>query len=130
MFDIEGKKTSYDIKWNNISLFENSNKDKLNLFIEYSLQDSICLLSTIIKARDIYWNSYSIDITNTVLLRSAAPSLSMLIYRRNFQHCDIPILNRELDNKIRPSYFGGSSDYYNFYGKNIKYYDVNSLYPP
>ena len=34
-----------------------------------------------------------------------------------------------MDNKIRPAYLGGSSDYFYFYGENLKYYDINSLYP-
>ena len=52
-----------------------------------------------------------------------------MIYRYKFQKLDIPILKRNLDSIIRESYFGGSSDYYKFHGINLKYYDVNSLYP-
>ena len=30
---------------------------------------------------------------------------------------------------IRDSYYGGAMDYYKAYGENLRYYDVNSLYP-
>ena len=30
---------------------------------------------------------------------------------------------------VRKSYFGGATDYYRGHGYNLKYYDVNSLYP-
>lgn len=46
-----------------------------------------------------------------------------------FLNMSIPILKWDLDNLIRASYFGGSSDYFHFHGKNLKYYDINSLYP-
>ena len=65
------------------------------------------------------------DITKVV----STPSLSLLIYRHKFQELEIPILKRNLDNVIRESYFGGSSDYYKLHGINLKYYDINSLYP-
>ena len=39
------------------------------------------------------------------------------------------MLFRNIDSKIRPSYFGRSSDFFYFHGENLKYYDVNSLYP-
>jgi hypothetical protein len=42
---------------------------------------------------------------------------------------DIPILTNKLDDIIRLSYIGGSTDYYYKYGENLKHYDVNSLYP-
>ena len=41
----------------------------------------------------------------------------------------IPILQHNKDIFIRDSYYGGATDYYQAYGENIKYYDVNSLYP-
>lgn len=97
----------------------------LNEFIEYSKQDSLALLKALLTAREIYHKEYEVDITKVV----SASSLSLLIFRTKFLQVPIPILKRELDTKIRSSYFGGSSDYYKLHGKNLKYYDVNSLYP-
>lgn len=123
IFGVEGKKGSYNSNWNNITLFDD--EVELSKFIEYSLQDSISLLNAIIKARNVYLEIYQVDITRVV----STPSLSLLIYRKKFQPVNIPILKRKLDNQIRDSYFGGSSDYYKLHGTNLKYYDVNSLYP-
>ena len=42
---------------------------------------------------------------------------------------DIPILRKTDDTFIRQAYFGGATDYYKAYGKDLHYYDVNSLFP-
>jgi hypothetical protein len=123
IFGVEGKLGDYNSNWNNISLFNNI--DLLNQFIEYAKQDSISLLNALINARKIYLTKYNVDILKAV----STPSLSLLIYRHKFQKMSIPIFKRKLDNVIRDSYFGGSSDYYKLRGTNLKYYDVNSLYP-
>jgi len=44
-----------------LSLFEN--KDLLNQFIQYSQQDSICLLKALTKAQNIYLAEHKVDIT-------------------------------------------------------------------
>ena len=41
----------------------------------------------------------------------------------------IVVLTQYQDKIIRPSYFGGATDYYKQFGTNLHYYDVNSLYP-
>lgn len=123
MYNIPGKFSKYRDSWNNISLF--SNEAGLNEFMEYSKQDSICLLEALLRAKQIYIDKYDVNITKAV----STPSLSLLIFRRVFQQLSIPILKWDLDNIIRSSYFGGSSDFFQFHGKNIKYYDINSLYP-
>jgi hypothetical protein len=56
-------------------------------------------------------------------------TLSLKIFRTNFQKEIIPVLSQGEDAFIRPSYFGGATDYYKAYGKNLHYYDVTSLYP-
>lgn len=132
MYNVPGKFTKYKPEWNNISLLQapqplqgRGGETELKVFLEYSMQDSICLLEALLKAQEIYLSEYEINITKAV----STPSLSLLIFRKKFLNHSIPILKRELDNKIRPAYFGGSSDYFYFYGENLKYYDINSLYP-
>ena len=42
----------------------------------------------------------------------------------------IPLINQStLFNFIYQGYFGGCTEVYIPYGENLKYYDVNSLYP-
>lgn len=76
-------------------------------------------------AQTIYSNEHNVDIT-TILSTS---TLSLKIFRQNFLKTDIPILKDSEDSFIRKGYFGGATDYYKAYGKNLHYYDVNSLYP-
>lgn len=122
-FNVNGKISDYNNNWNQITLFENS--EMLEKFKEYALNDSECLLRALNNARKMFLENYHTDITKTV----SAPSLALLIYRHKYQNFDIPILKRIIDNLTRPSYFGGSSDYYKHSGENLRYYDVNSLYP-
>ena len=123
LFKVEGKLHSYNSLFNKISLFEN--KELLNQFVEYSTQDSICLLKALIKAQDLYIEEHRVDIA-TIWSTS---TLSLKIFRQKFLSEYIPMLNNKLDNIIRLGYIGGSTDYYYKYGENLKHYDVNSLYP-
>nr|YP_009715293.1 hypothetical protein [Russula subnigricans]QGK88099.1 hypothetical protein [Russula subnigricans] len=123
LFGVDGKLHVYNPLFNKISLFENN--ILLNQFIQYSKQDSISLLNALTKAQDIYIKEHKVDIA-TIWSTS---TLSLKIFRQNFLDINIPILTNELDNIIRLSYIGGSTDYYYKYGENLKHYDVNSLYP-
>ena len=122
-FEVEGKISSYNPKFNNISLFKDENL--LNQFIKYSQQDSICLLKALIKAQNIYLQEHQVDIA-TIWSTS---TLSFKIFRQKFLDINIPTLTKKLDNIIRLAYIGGSTDYFFKYGENLKHYDVNSLYP-
>jgi DNA polymerase type B, organellar and viral len=123
LFKVEGKLHHYNPLFNKISLFKN--KILLNQFIEYARQDSISLLTALIKAQDIYINEHKVDIA-TIWSTS---TLSLKIFRQKFLESNIPILSNKLDSIIRLAYIGGSTDYFYKYGENLKHYDVNSLYP-
>lgn len=123
LFGVKGKLHPYNPLFNKITLFEN--KILLNQFIEYSKQDSISLLKTLLKAQKIYINEHNVDIASIW----STSTLSLKIFRQKFLDIDIPILSNKLDDIIRLSYIGGSTDYYYKYGENLKHYDVNSLYP-
>lgn len=123
LFGVEGKTHSYNPLFNKLTLFEN--KILLSEFIKYSKQDSISLLKALLKAQNIYINEHEVDITSIW----SASTLSFKIFRQKFLDVDIPILSNKLDDIIRLSYIGGSTDYFYKYGENLKHYDVNSLYP-
>lgn len=97
----------------------------LNKFIEYSLQDSKALFNALDRAQTIYSTTHSVDITSIL----STSTLSLKIFRQNFLDVEIPILKRSVDSFVRKGYFGGATDYYRAHGKNLHYYDVNSLYP-
>ncbi|KAF6172809.1 hypothetical protein GIB67_034661 [Kingdonia uniflora] len=99
-----------------------------NQLLNYTKQD-ICLLAGVVyKAQEIYWTKYGIDITLCLTLSS----LAMKIYRSRYykdKEFLIHIPNRNEDKFFRTAYYGGHPNMYKPYGKNIYYYDVNSLYP-
>ncbi len=123
IFEVEGKLYHYNPKFNKISLFEN--QELLNQFVEYSRQDSICLLKALNKAQNIYINEHQVDLASIW----STSTLSFKIFRQNFLDINIPTLTKKLDGIIRLAYLGGSTDYFFKYGENLKHYDVNSLYP-
>ena len=124
VFEVQGKISKYSIEYNNLNIFY-GNRTLLNEFINYAKQDSVCLFNALTIAQQQYLNNYSVDIINIV----STSSLSLRIFRSHFLKVNIPILNHNVDEFVRPSYFGGATDYYKAYGTNLKYYDVNSLYP-
>jgi len=121
ILSVAGKTSVYNPKFHKITLFKN--KQLLQKFKEYSLQDSIALFDCIYKLQEMYLMDYRVDIT-TILSTS---TLSMKIFRSKFLNVDIPVLKRLDDTFIRKAYFGGATDYYKLKAENLYYYDVNSL---
>ena len=123
MFNVKGKTSEYNPKWNDITFMKDC--EALNELFAYSKQDSISLLEAVLNARSLYNEKYGVDNSKVVSL----PSLSLLIFRTKFLEKPIQILNKSIDNIVRPTYYGGSTDVYIKHAKHVKYYDVNSLYP-
>ena len=96
--------------------------------LEYMKQDIYLLGGVMLKAQEIYWTQYSVDIVTKLTLSS----LALTIFRTNYydqNNWPIHIPNRNEDTFIRRGYYGGHADTYKPYGENLYYYDVNSLYP-
>lgn len=136
-FLVKGKLSDYNLEFNDISIFLPGNlcpqlllgkgkgEDKLKIFLEYSLQDTYSLFMALLEAQHIYFNQYQVDITDSY----STSTLSLEILRSNFLKIKIPIMSQSEDSFIRRSYYGGATDIYKGYGKDLHYYDVNSLYP-
>ncbi|KAL3537038.1 hypothetical protein ACH5RR_000404 [Cinchona calisaya] len=97
-------------------------------FINYLRQDILILGGVMLKAQEINWSKYQIDIEDVMTVSA----LSLKIFRKkyfddNTFHINIPTRNQ--DTFIRRGYYGGHVDVYKPYGENLYYYDVNSLYP-
>lgn len=96
--------------------------------LDYMKQDIRLLGGVMMKAQEIYWTQYKVDIQNCLTLSA----LAMSIYRMSYYDPNswpIHIPNRNEDTFIRRGYYGGHTDTYKPYGENLYYYDVNSLYP-
>jgi len=124
VFKVKGKFSKYNPEFNKLSILKPGNPLHKQ-FIEYAIQDSVSLLNTMSKAQTIYFKKHHVDICSIV----STASLSLKIFRTKYLDFNIPVLNNHLDKFIRYSYYGGATDYYKGYGKDLYYYDVNSLYP-
>jgi len=96
--------------------------------ISYMKQDILLLGGVMLKAQDIYWKLYNIDIVTKLTLSS----LALAIFRTKYYDSDnwpTHIPTRNEDTFIRRGYYGGHADVYIPKGENLYYYDVNSLYP-
>ncbi|MGO1421719.1 MAG: DNA polymerase [Staphylococcus equorum] len=123
MFDVDIQKGFLDHEKVNKSLIYT--EDFKIQAEEYLNRDLISLLSVIAKANESLLDQYYIDLSKCL----SASSMAMKIYRTNFMKTSIPILPPHIDKAVRTSYRGGATEVYRCYGKNLYYYDVNSLYP-
>lgn len=97
-------------------------------YTEYMRQDIRLLGGILLKAQQIYSDQFEVDIVSSMTLSS----LSLKIFRTRFYndiHSRIYIPNTNEDTFIRRGYYGGHTDVYKPYGKDLYYYDINSLYP-
>ncbi|KAM7460644.1 hypothetical protein LguiB_036035 [Lonicera macranthoides] len=91
-------------------------------------QDIRLLGGVMLKAQDLYYNQYKIDIENVLTVSSLAMRIfRMWYYDHNKWSIHIPSVNE--DKFIRHGYYGGRSECFIPYGNDLYYYDVNSLYP-
>ena len=96
--------------------------------LKYMEQDIRLLGGVMQNAQRLYWTPYKVDIVS-VLTCSA---MALKIFRKVFyddQKFPIHIPNRNEDTFIRRGYYGGHTDAYKQFGRNLFHYDVNSLYP-
>ena len=94
--------------------------------MKYCNLDCIILHQILINFKKIVYDFWSINIEDC----PTASSLSTAIYSKHYLESNtIPITNNKVYDFIKDSYTGGSTDMFIPYGKNIKCYDVNSLYP-
>lgn len=96
--------------------------------LDYMKQDILLLGGVMQKAQEIYWKLYKIDIESKMTISSLAISIFRLKYY-DVSNFPIHIPNKNEDTFIRRAYYGGHTDTYKPYGKDLYYYDVNSLYP-
>jgi hypothetical protein len=123
VYNVEGKLSDYNIEFNKLDILDKP--EQLSLLRLYSVQDSKCLYDALKKAQEIYFNNYSVDISKVL----STASLSKKIFRTHFMDNPIPSLNGMTDAFVREGYFGGGTDVYHLHGRDLYYYDVNSLYP-
>lgn len=96
--DEAGKLSPYNPEFNDLSLF--NKPDLLEIFIKYSIQDSVCLYDALEYAQRIYILDHGVDITSIV----STSTLSLKIFRTNYLDVNIPTLKGNVENFIRKGY--------------------------
>ncbi|KAL5821138.1 hypothetical protein ACOSQ3_023020 [Xanthoceras sorbifolium] len=96
--------------------------------LDYMKQDILLLEGVMQKAQEIYWKLFKVDIESKITLSSLALSIFRMKHYDS-SNWPIHIPNKNEDSFIRRGYYGGHTDVYIPYGRNLYYYDVNSLYP-
>jgi hypothetical protein len=94
--------------------------------LKYLDMDLISLYNVIDKFKYQVYVNYKTHITKSLTLSG----LAMQIFLKEYYAYNIPLINKSsLYNDIKKSYYGGITEVYIPYGKDLYYYDVNSLYP-
>lgn len=94
--------------------------------IKYCENDVISLYLIIKEFQKRIFRLFEADINKYPTLSSLAFAIYRMKYLKNYK---IPNITGELYRNIKKSYTGGSVDVYKPIGKNLRRYDVNSLYP-
>jgi DNA polymerase elongation subunit (family B) len=119
-----GKKIEFDFNtFNQSNISDPKVRDEL---LSYNLSDCVLLYNVISKFATLIYELFQIDIHKYPTLTS----ISFAIYLKCFMAKEnISITSLDMYNKIKSGYIGGAVDVYRTKGKNVFYYDVNSLYP-
>jgi len=119
-FNVEHKKGDFDhskINW--------KNWEKLRPeWSPYLKDDCRGLLESLEAFEQYIIKNFSVNLNKNITLAQ----MCMNIFRTNYLKYPIPCY-RAIEDDIRASYFGGRTEIFKIYGKNLKYYDVTSLYP-
>jgi len=119
-FDVETKKGEFDhtkINWGNWKKLKPE-------WSPYLMADCKGLYQVLRKYEDYLIKSFRVSLKRDI----TSAQLSMQIFRQSFLNLSIPNYVSREDN-MRKAYYGGRTEIFKLRGKNLNYYDVNSLYP-
>ena len=109
-----------------VSAFSNRAWDMRAVTIDYCTKDCISLYQVISKFSGLIFERFGIDAVKCTTI----PALTFKIFRSGYLgDAQIPLIQGNIYNEIKPSYTGGSTELYKPYGENVHVYDVNGLYP-
>lgn len=100
-----------------------------NLKLEslFYLKRDIISLFEIMNLFNKYVNrKYNIQLTNCLTISRLSLNIFLKDYLDKFK---LPVIKGNLYKDIKEAYYGGVTEVYKPHGKNLYYYDVNSLYP-
>lgn len=84
------------------------------------------LYEVLSKANKQFFLDYDIDMTKSLTISGIALGVFIDKYYKN----NIPLISKKsIYSDLSLAYYGGITEVYKPYGKNLYYYDINSLYP-
>lgn len=94
--------------------------------IKYLNNDLYSLHEVLTKANKQVFLDYNVNMTESITISG----LAVKIFLKDFYNTNIPNINKaSIYKDIKQAYYGGITEVYKPYGRNLYYYDVNSLYP-
>lgn len=125
-----GNTPSYEF-WEDISLSEYNKlyKKDWNLkdqCLEYLEKDLVSLLKIMEKFSEYINRKYHIQVTDSLTISRLALNV---FFKEYLKDSKLPIIKRNMFSDIKSAYYGGVTEVYKPYGRDLYYYDVNSLYP-
>lgn len=123
-FEVNTQKGEFDYTKVNISNVTNDIiKSEVLVYLEGDISS---LYECMIKASEYIHTKCKFNVSDVY----SASSLAMKHFRTSYLDVDgIPLIPKHLTNIVSEAYYGGISQVYKSYGRNLYYYDINSLYP-
>jgi hypothetical protein len=118
-----------EIDYKNIKNLNWNLKEECLQYLHYDLTSLLEILKEFSKYIFINFNSQMTEALT--ITRLALNIFKNKFYKSNkIKEKNIPLINKlYLFNYIKTAYYGGITEVYKPYGSNLRYYDVNSLYP-
>jgi DNA polymerase type B, organellar and viral len=120
----------YNSDINELEYNENYPKSNWNLrqeSINYLEKDLVSLLEVLEKFNSSLFINHNIQMTENLTISRIALTKYLKYYLNDYK---LPLINKlQHFNFINFGYYGGITEVYIPHGTNLKYYDVNSLYP-
>lgn len=116
-------------EWNEIFI---NNWNLKQECLKYLNRDLLSLLQVMNIFNKYVYQNFGVQMTDSLTISRLALNIFLKKYlispKMKKQSC-LPIIKQNMYNDIRKAYFGGVTEVYIPYGKDLYYYDVNSLYP-
>lgn len=95
--------------------------------LKYLEQDLLSLLEVMDNFNRYIFINYNVQVTDSLTISR----LSLNIFLKNYLgRTQLPVIqNKAVFSDIKKAYYGGVVEVYKPYGRNLYFYDVNSLYP-
>jgi hypothetical protein len=127
IWSTEERNENYKFYINLNNIYKNNDWDLRKETIIYLECDLLCLLEVLEKFNSSLFINHNIQMTECLTISRIALSKYLKYYLKDHK---LPLINKlQHFNFINYGYYGGITEVYKPFGTNLKYYDVNSLYP-